>query len=374
MGEGPMRSTQSLALNGRFLTQGLTGVQRFASELAAAMDALAGAARWPATRVLMPAGAPAPSFRHLDAAGVGRLSGQGWEQFELPWHARGRFLLSLGNTAPVLAGRRQALVIHDAGVFDTPESYSPQFRAWYRTLHATLARTGATLITVSQFSRGRIAARLGVDPARLSVMPEGGDHILRVPADPEALPRHGLAAGRYALAVGTRAAHKNLGALGDAAALLAARGLTLAAVGATNPVVFRPAAGTRGPGAIALGRVSDAELRALYEGALCLIFPSRYEGFGLPPLEAMSCGCPVLASRAASVPEVCGEAALYFDAAEPRSLAEALGRLLDEAGLAAAMRQRGLARAAAFSWRRAAEVLLGLIEPVMEPAPAEVRI
>jgi glycosyltransferase involved in cell wall biosynthesis len=297
------------------------------------------------------------------------LSGQGWEQLELPWHARKRFLLSLGNTAPILAGRRQAVVIHDAGVFDTPESYSPQFRAWYRVLHAALARTGATLITVSEFSRGRIAARLGIEPGRLSVMPEGGEHILRVPADPGALSRHGLASGRYALAVGTRAAHKNLDALRDAAAMLAARGLTLAAVGAADPAVFRPAAGAEGPGAVALGRVSDAELRALYEGALCLVFPSRYEGFGLPPLEAMACGCPVVAARAGAVPEVCGDAALWFDAAEPRSLTEALRRLLEEDGLAVEMRRQGLDRASGFTWRRAAEVLLHLIAPAAGARP-----
>ena len=91
-----------------------------------------------------------------------------------------------------------------------------------------------------------------------------------------------------------------------------------------------------------LGRVSDAELRALYESALCLIFPSRYEGFGLPPLEAMACGCPVIAADAAAVPEVCGDAALWFDNDGPRRLPDALARLLDEPGLDETLRARGL--------------------------------
>jgi glycosyltransferase involved in cell wall biosynthesis len=112
-----------------------------------------------------------------------------------------------------------------------------------------------------------------------------------------------------------------------------------------------------------LGRVSDAELRALYGNALCLVFPSRYEGFGIPPLEAMWCGCPVLAARAGAVPEVCGEAALWFDAEGPATQAAALMRLLDEPGLAETLRAAGRARAALYSWDAAARRLLELLEP-----------
>jgi glycosyltransferase involved in cell wall biosynthesis len=348
-----------LVINGRFLTQRLTGVQRFAGEITRALDAMAAEGRLPGARLLLPAGASSP-FAHIPAE-PGKLRGQAWEQLELPLRARGGVLLNLGNTAPLASGRAQAVVIHDAGAFDTPESYSTAFRAWYRGLHHALPRVGARLVTVSEFSRGRIAHHLRIDPGRIAVMPESGEHILRETPDPAVLAKHGLDAGRFALVVGTRAAHKNLGGLGDAAGLLGAHGMKLAVAGAADPAVFRAETGPAGAHVALLGRVSDAELRSLYGAALCLIFPSRYEGFGLPPIEAMSCGCPVVAADAASLPEVCGEAALWFDTEGPRRLADALARLVTEPGLAAHLAVAGRARAAGFTWRGAAERLLSLL-------------
>jgi glycosyltransferase involved in cell wall biosynthesis len=343
-----------LAVNGRFLTQKVTGVQRFAAEVTQAL-----ARQGAAIRLLAPPGAP-DRLGDIAVEHVGTRGGQVWEQIELPRAAGGDLLLNLGNAAPLLRGSRQAVVIHDAGVFDTPESYSTAFRAWYRTMHLALPRLGARIVTVSDFSRGRLAARLRLDPAGISVMPEGGEHILRAPADAAVLAKHGLQPGRYALAVGTRAAHKNLGALREAVALLAARGMVLAVAGAQDASVFSGAADVAS--AKALGRVSDAELRALYENALCLVFPSRYEGFGIPPLEAMWCGCPVLAAEAGAVRETCGEAALWFDAEGPRSPAAAIARLLDEPGLADALRGAGRARASLYSWDAAARTLLSLLD------------
>ena len=342
----------SLVINARFLTQPMTGVQRFSREVVTAL-----AATTP-LRLLAPLGAP-DHFAGLPVEIIGTRGGQGWEQLDLPGALRGGMLVNLGNTAPLRGAARQALVIHDAGVFDTPESYSLAFRSWYRALHLALPRLGTRLITVSGFSRRRLAENLRLDGSRIGVMPEGGEHVLREPADATILAKHGLAPRRYALAVGTRAAHKNLDALREAVALLASRGLTLAVAGAADASVFRNVGDV--DSARALGRVSDAELRALYENALCLVFPSRYEGFGLPPIEAMWCGCPVLAADAGAVPEVCGDAALWFDAAGPRTPAAALARLLDEPGLTAHLAQAGRIRAKRYSWPAAAARLLELV-------------
>ena len=147
-------------------------------------------------------------------------------------------------------------------------------------------------------------------------------------------------------------------------ALLDDPGIVLVAAGGGNARIFAQA------GDLNLddrrlqrtGYVSDQQLRALYEGAACFVFPSFYEGFGLPPLEAMCCGCPVISSDRASLPEVCGDAALYCDPDDPATLAAQLRRLLDSDALAAELRQAGRQRAAGFTWDRAAREFADLMD------------
>ena len=187
-------------------------------------------------------------------------------------------------------------------------------------------------------------------------MYEGAEHILRVTADPTTLERHGLLPRKFGLMVSNRVAHKNLETLSEAPAVLERRGMVIAVAGGIDREVFRNIPGI-GFAERRLGRVSDAEWRALYENAACLLFPLRYEGFGLRPIEAMACGCPVLAAHGGAVEEICAGRALYFDNGDSRSMVGAIGRLLDEEGLAEDLRMRGRAHAASLIWAASARAL-----------------
>jgi glycosyltransferase involved in cell wall biosynthesis len=351
----------ALYVNSRFLTQPLSGVQRFATEITTAIGRV-----WKTNDVSRPILlTPMATIKYgppdLERQCVGRRQGQIWEQIDLPRHVRGGVLLNLGNTAPLL-GRRQLVVLHDAGVFSQPDAYSWRFRLWYRVLHTLLLRTPSRLVTVSDFSRRELARHLGVPAERFAVIPEGADHISRLVPDPSVLARHGLATGRYVLVVGNLAPHKNLCSLGALARILAARDIPLVITGALNRTVFKGQDGVALPApAHYIGRVSDTELRALYQNAACFVFPSRYEGFGLPAVEAMACDCPVVAAGIPALREVCGDAALYADPDDPAAFADSVARVLDTPDLARSMRHKGAARAALYTWDKAAHALLALV-------------
>lgn len=365
--------TAALAVNARFLTRPPTGVDRVARELIAALARRAdiGALAllhppWPGTglRGAADAGPGAAWLAALDAEArrkvamvpFGQWRGHVWEQLDLPRALRDRPLLSLCSTGPLLR-RHHMVMIHDAQVWDVPQSYSRAFRLTYRLLLPVLARVAARVATVSRHSALRLE-RVGVVPTgRLRVVPNGADHILRVPPDPGTLERHGLRAGGYVLAIGSLAPHKNLRRLVTAAAARGPGAPPLVIAGG-RAGVFADAGIAGGPGLACLGRVTDGELRALYEGALALAFPSLTEGFGLPPLEAMLCGCPVIATTGGAVPETCGEAALYVDPMDGPGWTAALRRVEGDAALRDALVRRGRDWAARFTWDAAAAELV----------------
>ena len=356
--QGHDQSMNQIVINGRFLSRQHTGVDRFAIESIRALDELL-VANDPALRrmsfeIVAPKQARAPTgLRRIEFRQVGRLQGHLWEQLELMRALKGRRLLNLCNTGPLLV-RRQAVVIHDAATVRVPDAYTPAFRLSYRLLMPALGRRADSVMTVSDFSRRELDACWGIAADGVDVVAEGGEHLLREPADTSVLERHGLRPDAYLLAVGSMAPHKNLLALLRAVSFPSELPIDLVIAGGSNSRIF---AGVDFPVSTRvhrLGYISDRELRALYESALAFVFPSRYEGFGLPPLEAMACGCPVVSSSAASLPEVCGDAALMVDLHDPTALRQAIERIIAEPTLRENLRTAGLRRAAEFGWQRAA--------------------
>jgi glycosyltransferase involved in cell wall biosynthesis len=309
----------------------LGGVERWAREVAARLPAL----RPGGYTVLRP---PRP---------LAHRAGHAWEQLVLPARtARAPGLLCPANLAP-LGARNAIVVIHDAAALRHPGWYSRAYAAWQALVLPRIARAARRVVTVSEFSRAELGELLGVESA---VVPGGVDARFTPDADPEPA-RRALGLGRpYVLCVASQTARKNLAAL-----LPASRDAEIVVAGGHRPqfAAERGLAGLR-----MLGHVDDALLPGLYAGAQAFVLPSLYEGFGLPVLEAMAAGTPVLATTAGALPETCGDAALLVEP-DPAAIRAGLAQLLADSG---DRRERGLARAREFTWDRTARELDAVVQ------------
>ena len=358
--------TRHWAINGRFLTQKVTGVQRYAREIVQAMDRHIAAGDLLASdldvELVVPPGLmeipdlSAIRLRIAGAAGRPAASGHAWEQLVLPAGLRGG-LLSLGNSGPI-RHRRHIACIHDVNTRSFPASYSLSFRLLQLAMVPALGRSAAMIATVSHHSAGELADRRLCPSSKLMVAPNGYEHALRWNARHTEATR--AVAGRNTIVLlGSPAPHKNMGMLLGIADRLAAEGLQLAIVGHVDPRVLRlDNEPTKAENVHWLGRLPDDVLTALLQSSLCLAFPSFVEGFGLPPLEAMAIGCPVVTSDRASMPEVCGPAALYAKPTEPDEWMHCFMRLRDDETLRARLLAAGRQRATRFSWNSSARAYL----------------
>jgi len=336
-----------VAINARAAVRDeLGGVERYARELALRLPALR-PARY---RVIV----PRRRLRHR--------AGHAWEQLVLPAASGDAELIySPANVAPVLSSRN-VVVIHDLAALVHPEAYSTQYVAYQQALLPRLAHRARHLITVSEFSRGELAARLRISPDRISVIPGGVDAERFSDRADAATAARSLGLNHpYVLAVGTASARKNHAALEPAARELRRRGIELVVAGSVRAYLRAGwPAGSAGATDAApeeetslrrVGYVPDGLLPGLYAGALALAMPSLHEGFGLPCLEAMACGTPVVAARAGALPETCGDAATLVDPADADGFAQALLGLAHGGG---PERERliaaGRKRVANFTW------------------------
>lgn len=261
------------------------------------------------------------------------FNGPSWTQFSLP----------------------SVATLHDASTF-----VLPGFGEATRATFLLAAERCDHIVTDSEFSKIELIRELHFPPSRVTAIPLGIGTAL--PAEPISLDVG--AWGSFVLFVGENEERKGLDTLDQALGKLDSEGLTL-----TLAVAGKPSPSLRSSVPVrAVGHVNDATLAALYRSCAVFVYPSRYEGFGLPVLEAMSYGAPVIASSAAAIPEAGGEAAIYVPPGDPGALAEAIRRVLSDQELVARMRERGFARAREMSWRRTAEQTLELFERVHREA------
>jgi glycosyltransferase involved in cell wall biosynthesis len=324
-------------VNGRYAVHQITGMQRYAREIVARLP--------PQCSVVQP---------HRRVRGV---QGHLWEQVSLPRRVKGSLLWSPCSTGPVSV-EQQVVTIHDCAFVDQAACFTRAFAAWYQWLVPRLARRARAIITVSKFSRDRIAEHCRVAPEKITVVYNGIDRAFR----PQEASCVEACAGRlalprpYVLCVGSLEPRKNLRRLLEAWNLLATRhsDVSLVLVGAEGKV-FRDAGLTHTPPRVHLaGYLGDDDLPALYAGAEVFLYPSVYEGFGLPVAEAMACGTPVVCSDVTALPEVAGQAAELVDPLDVESIAGGVQRLLRDAQRRDQLRAAGLAQSRQFSWERAA--------------------
>jgi glycosyltransferase involved in cell wall biosynthesis len=288
-------------------------------------------------------------------------AGHAWEQALLPLIAReSQFIYSPANLAP-LASRRNVVVIHDVAALRHPEWYRPLYVTYQRGMLPALARRARLVLTVSEFSKRELVEVLGANADRVAVVPNGVDERFTPEADPgPARAAHGLEQP-YVLVVGTRIARKNLGVMALAAARLREQGVEVVHAGSGRDYMR----GEQTDGLRPLGYVHEDHLPGLYAGALALAMPSLYEGFGLPCLEAMACGVPVVASNRGALPETCAPAGLLVEPDDQEGFAAELERLVADDAYRGRIAGASLEHARGFTWERTAKQTDALIEHVM---------
>jgi glycosyltransferase involved in cell wall biosynthesis len=343
-----------ILINGRFLCRPITGVERYAIELVKGFDRLLESAEIDPTRysivILVPRGTVhSLELKNISIRSTGRTCGHLWEQCELPFCARGKLLLNPCGGAPFFK-RSQIVTIHDASIIARPQGYSWLFRTWYRASFSAASGMAREILTDSSFSKEELHRLVNIPNEKLRVVYLGHEHIFSAEPDRSVLERHGIGSRPYVLAVSSSNPNKNFAGLLRAVEHIGVDSFDVVIAGGSNLKVFAGNDLKLPPMVRHVGYVTDSELRALYEDAACFVYPSFYEGFGLPPLEAMACGCPVIVSDRASLPEICGDAAVYCNPDRPDEIGAAINHLMTNTRLRSELRNKGLSRSQRFRW------------------------
>lgn len=369
---------KTIVVNARFVNMRTTGVQRSAREIVGRLLA-EGPDGCDFRLVAPPSGSPAGGDPPWPVVRRGRLRrDHAWEQLELPRIVRNAApdaLLYSPMTSGPVAVSRQVLTVHDLFPIEHPEWFSRAFSAWYRVLLPVLVRRVAFVVANSEHTRQGVLERFGVPEWRVVTCPFAQDERF-APASAEDLERFRSERGlpeRYVLTIGSIEPRKNLGTLVAAWGRTEARkdGAKLVVAGGVGrKAIFNlaslPGAATSSedPTVLRVGFFPDEELPLLYAGAEAFALPSLAEGFGLPILEAMACGTPVICADATAMPEVAGGAARLVPPLDVEAWTEAIDAVLGDQEGRRRMSAAGLRRASQFSWRKTAAGVRSVLQTV----------
>lgn len=349
-------------INARFLTQDVTGVQRFAEQICIELVGLRDDVVLLAPKDIKRSSLPA-SF---NIQTIGEKSGHYWEQVELPKYLRSidsPLLVNLCSTAPVFY-KNQIVTHHDVTYKRYKKSFSLKFRMLYSLLIPMMLKSSKALITVSEFSKSEILQYFNYNPEKI--------HIIYNAVGREFIdsPKKNDNSEKYFLAVSSPNFHKNFHGMLDAYNLLKSRSgsdVKLKVIGkSASSFATQDFSKNAQDGDVTfLGRVDDNQLISLYQNATAFVFPSFYEGFGIPPLEAQACGCPVISSNKASMPEVLRNSVLYFDPYNVSEMANMMEKIISDSDLRDTLVTAGLQNVKDYSWKVSAQKVNSIIETTM---------
>jgi glycosyltransferase involved in cell wall biosynthesis len=348
-----------LVVNARFLTQPVTGVQRYAIELSVRLKQLDNTIIFVCPQNVI----NYDIFEKLDAKITGTKTGHLWEQIDLPHYLKKQnnpLLINLCSTAPAFY-KNKIVTHHDITYIRYPQSFSLRFRLFYRLLVPIMLRRSLGLITVSEFSKSEISGYFKYPPENI--------HVIYNAACSEKFhisPYKNKPIKPYLLAVSSPNYHKNFSRMIEAFLINKRNDIDLYIVGRSDSNFRKQSYNKNNSSVHFLDRVTDEELVILYQNAEAFIFPSLYEGFGIPPLEAQSCGCPVIASDIPSSKEILADSALFFNPHSIYEIRDMLNMITDNRDLKDRIINKGISNTHRFSWEISANKLYSLIRVILK--------
>lgn len=348
-------------INARFLTQKTTGVQRFAIEISKQLKLLL-----PGVKFISPKNIIQKELAdYFEVETCGNFTSHLWEQIELPIFLKKKknpLLINLGNTAPLFY-KNQLVSILDLSFIINPKWFSRSFSLFYSFVIPKIAKRSLRIITISENSKKDIIEIIGINENKIDVL------YCDVPTEFRANNKLKLPNiyGDYILAVSSLDPRKNFGRLIEAFNKLNLPNIKLVIVGSVNKVfsdVNIKKLIQDNELITFTGYVDQEELPGLYKNAKLFIYPSLYEGFGIPPLEAMICGCPTIVANVASLPEVCGDASYYVDPYSIDDISHGMKELTNNENLRQELIVKGYERVSHFNWESSAKQLVNIIENI----------